>query len=139
MNETGSGQGVSPEQLRYARILGYGMQAGLFLLIATFAVYVSGALPVQVPFEDLPRLWALPVEGYLRESGLEPGWGWLKLTAKGDLLALTGIALLAGVSLPCLAVLLPAYARRGDRTYLAVTLALIAVLVLAASGVFIAH
>lgn len=136
---TARADGPSPEQLRYARILDYGMRAGLTVLIAGFAVYVSGALPVQVPFEVLPRLWALPVGDFMRESGMAPGWGWLGMLARGDVLALLGIALLAGVSLPCLALLVPAYAQRGDRAYLAITLALIGVLLLAASGIFGSH
>jgi FtsH-binding integral membrane protein len=61
------------------------------------------------------------------------------VSGKGDLLALTGIALLAGVSIPCLLLLVPAYARQGDRVHLAITLATAVVLVLAAAGVFIPH
>lgn len=127
--------GPSAEQLRYARVLDRGMKVGLVVLTATFAVYVAGLMPVQVSFEMLPRLWSLPVTDYLRESGMPAGWGWLGLLAKGDVLALTGIALLAGVSLPCLLRLAPAYAAAKDRTYLGITLALVAVLLLAASGV----
>lgn len=130
--------GVAPEQLRYARVLSVCMKAALAVLIATFAAYVAGALPVQAPFEALPRLWSLPVGQYLQEIGLEPGWGWLA-SGRGDLLALAGIALLAGISMPCLLLLVPAYARRGDRAHLAVTLALVAVLALAAAGVFVPH
>jgi hypothetical protein len=129
---------VSPEQLRYARALSLGMKAGLAVLVATFAAYLAGSLPVQVQFEDLPRLWSLPVGQYMQEIGLEPGWSWLA-SGKGDLLALAGIALLAGVSIPCLLLLVPEYARRGDRAHLAITLAIVAVLVLAAAGVFVPH
>ena len=127
------------EQLRYARMLDYGMKAGLVLLIAGFLAYVSGVLPVQVPVESLPRLWTLPVGDYLRESGMPAGWGWLPLVGMGDILALTGIALLAGVSVPCLIVLALAYAGRGDRIYCSITLLLAGVLVLAASGILSMH
>ncbi|OGA23017.1 MAG: hypothetical protein A3I02_16700 [Betaproteobacteria bacterium RIFCSPLOWO2_02_FULL_67_26] len=131
--------GISPEQLLYARILDYGMKAGLAVLIAGFAAYLGGALPVQLPFEELPRLWALPVGDYLRDSGMPMGWGWLAMLDRGDVLALTGIVLLAGVSVPCLVVLAFAYAGRGDWAYFGIALALIGVLVLAASGVFGSH
>ncbi len=134
----GMNEGVSPEQLRYARVLSVGMWTGLALLIATFAAYLAGALPVQAPFEDLPRLWSLPVGQYLHEIGLETGWAWLA-SGRGDLLALSGIALLAGLSMPCLLLLVPAYARRGDRAHLVITLALVGVLALAAAGVFVSH
>jgi hypothetical protein len=129
---------VSPEQLHYARALSLGMRAGLAILIATFAAYLAGVLPVQVHHEDLPRLWSLPVGQYMEEIGLEPGWSWLA-SGKGDLLALAGIALLAGISIPCLLVLVPAYARRSDRAHLAITLAIVGVLVFAAAGVFVPH
>ena len=137
--ERETGGGPSPEQLRYARFLGYGMKAGLAVLIAGFAAYLGGALPVQVPLEELPRLWALPVGDYLRESGMATGWGWVAMLGRGDVLALTGIVLLSGVSVPCLTLLVPAYAAAGDRAYLVITLLLIGVLVLAASGVLTTH
>lgn len=127
------------EQLRYARILDYGMKAGLAALIAGFLAYASGALPVQVPLEALPRLWALPVGDYLRESGMPAGWGWLPLVGMGDVVAFTGIVLLAGVSVPCLIVLALAYAGRGDNVYCSITLLLAGVLVLAASGILSMH
>jgi hypothetical protein len=134
-----AGAAPSPEQLRYARLLDYGMQAGLAVLIAGFAAYLGGVLPLQVPLEDLPRLWALPVGDYLRESGMAAGWRWSEALGRGDVLALAGIVLLAGVSIPCLMLLVPAYAAGGEWTYLAITLLLIGVLVLAASGVLVVH
>ena len=137
--DSSRGSGPSTEQLRYARMLDFGMRAGLAVLIASFAAYVGGALPAQVPFETLARLWILPVDDYLRESGMPTGWAWLAMLNRGDVLSLTGIALLAGVSVPCLAVLIPTYAGRRDWAFLGITVALIGVLVLAASGVLGAH
>jgi hypothetical protein len=139
MKATSSEGGVSAEQLRYARVLDYGMKTGLILLIAGFTTYVSGLMPAQVPFEALPRLWTLPVGEYLGESGMPSGWAWLSLLASGDVLTVGGIALLAGVSLPCLLVLAPAYAGRRDTGYLAITLMLAGLLVLAASGALVSH
>lgn len=133
------GNGPSPEQLRYARILDCGMKTGLALLIVSFGAYISGALPAELPFDALPRLWALPVEDFLRESGMPTGWNWLAMLDRGDVLALAGIVLLAGVSVPCLALLVPVYAGRGDWAYFAITLALVVVLVFAASGAFVSH
>jgi hypothetical protein len=132
-------QGPSPEQLRYARVLDYGMKSGLIALIAGFVAYLGDVLSPQVPFEMLPRLWSLSAADYVRESGMAEGWGWLGMLDKGDVLALSGIALLAAVSPLCLALLVPAYAKSGDRAYLAVTIALIGVLVLAASGILGSH
>jgi hypothetical protein len=128
--------GISPEQLRYARLLEYGARSGLVALIAGFAAYMGGVLPVQVPLDVLPRLWSLPAGDFVRESGIAAGWGWLQLLGKADLLALVGIVLLAGASLPCLILLVPIYVARKDWPYLGITLALIGVLALAASGLF---
>ena len=86
-----------------------------------------------------PRLWALPLNEYLGASGMPVGWAWLAQLGKGDILALAGIALLAGVSIPCLMALSMAYAGRGERAYCAIALLLAGVLVLAASGVLTAH
>ncbi len=128
-------ENASPEQLRYARVLDWGMKAGLLVLAAGFLAYVLGLLPAQVPLADLPRLWVLPVADFLRESGMTGGWSWIARLGTGDALSLAGIALLASVSVPCLLALLPDFARRGDRAYLAIALLLVGVLVLAASGV----
>lgn len=130
---------ISPAQLRYARLLDWGMKAGLAALIAGFGVYVSGTLPAQVPFEALPRLWTLPVADYVRESGMGAGWSWLAMPGKGEVMTTAGIAILAGVSILCLMSLVPLYVRRRDWTYFGVTLSLIGVLMLAASGVLVAH
>ncbi len=138
-NDRGTSGVPSPEQLLYARILDVGMKTGLAFLIAGFAAYLGGVLPVQVPLEDLPRLWGLPVGEFLRESGMATGWRWFAMLDRGDVLALTGIVLLSGISVPCLVLLVPAYAARGDRAYLVITLLLVGVLVLAASGVLVTH
>jgi hypothetical protein len=139
MSGSTRGNAPSTEQLRYARILGYGMAAGLIVLAGGFAVYVTGLLPAQIPFDALPRLWTLPVDEFLHASGMPSGWDWLALLAKGDVLAVVGIAVLAAVSLPCLLVLVPVYAGRRDTAYLAMALLLAGLLVLAASGVFGSH
>ncbi|HJV94604.1 MAG TPA: hypothetical protein VJ608_01150, partial [Albitalea sp.] len=76
-----------------------------------------------------------PVDEFTRLTGSPLGWAWLVEVHRGDLAGLLGIALLAACSLPCLAALVPLYLRSGDRAYVAICLAEIAVLSLAASGV----
>jgi hypothetical protein len=111
------------------------MKAGLVVLICGFVAYVFGMVPALVPFEALPRLWTLPVADYVRESGMVTGWGWLGMPGKGDVVIIAGVAILSGISVPCLLALIPAYVRARDWPYLAVVVCLAGVLVLAASGV----
>jgi hypothetical protein len=128
--------GADEVQLRYARLLDWGTRIGLALLLASFALYVSGLMPPQVPLQRLPELWHQPVAQYLAQTGAPTGWRWLGLLHYGDVLGLVGIAVLAGCSVVCLLSLLPLYRGHGDRTYLGLCLAQVAVLLIAAAGVF---
>ena len=123
-----------PEQERYARLLDWGTRAGFVLLVASFAAYVSGLLPGFVPVGRLPELWSLPVAQFQARTQMPGGWGWLALLGHGDVLGLLGIALLAGVSIPCLLAVVPLYAVRGDRAFVLICLLEVAVVALAASG-----
>jgi len=122
-------------QLRYALWLDRGTRLGLLVLVATLSAYLMGWLPSRVPVRELPNLWHLPVDQFRKLTGAPLGWGWLALLQHGDMAALAGIALLAGCSLPCLLALVPLYARAGDRAFIAICLAQVAVLLFAASGV----
>ena len=123
-----------PEQERYARLLDWGTRIGLLVLVASFVAYVSGLLPGVVPVDRLPELWSLPVAQFQARTQMPGGWGWLALLGHGDVLGLLGIALLAGVSIPCLLALVPIYAARGEKAYVAICLLEVAVVALAASG-----
>lgn len=136
--DTAGGSAVpaqTAEQLRYGLWLERAARGALVLLVLLFAAYVGGVAEPHVPLAELPQLWHLPVTEYLARTGLPHGWGWLEHVARGDIANLVGIGALAGASLPALLVLLPLYARRGDRVLLAICVTQIAVLLLAASGV----
>lgn len=124
-----------PEQLRYAALLDWGTRVGIVLLVLSFAAYMLGLAESHVPPQRLPELWMHPVDRYLELTLSPSGWGWLALVHKGDIAGLLGIAILAGASVLCLLALVPLYARRGDRAYVAICLAEVLVVVLAASGV----
>jgi hypothetical protein len=128
---------VAEEQLRYARVLEWGARLGLAVAVAAFALYVTGVLPGHVPLETLPTLWSLPLAEYLQRSSTPVGWDWLRLAGRGDFASLAGIAILASVSVACLAAAIPVYLRRGDRTYTTLCVLAIAVLLLAASGILV--
>lgn len=125
---------VAPEQARYAVWLAWGSRLGLALLIMGFLAYVTGLLPPHVPIERLPSLWGLPTADFLRETGTGAGWSWVALTHRGDMLNLVGIAVLASCSLACLAAVIPVFRGLGQRIFVAICVAQIAVLLFAASG-----
>jgi hypothetical protein len=122
------------EQLRYAQVLQWGTRVGLAVLLASFAAYVLGLAEAHVPPAKLPELWTHPVGRYLELTGSPTGWGWLALIHRGDIAGLLGIAILSGCSVLSLFALVPLYAAAGDRAYVAICLAEVAVLLVAASG-----
>lgn len=126
------------EQLRYAAWLEWGTRAGFVLLVAGFALYVTGVVAPHVPPDRLPELWTLSSAEYLRTTGLGSGWDWLRFAHRGDMMNLVGIAWLAGCSVACLAAVIPVFRARGDRTHVAICALEIAVIVLAASGILTA-
>ena len=134
MNEQPKAVSQPVEQLRYARLLDWGTRIGLVVLVLTFAAYMGGLTSPHVPLERLPELWGQPVGIYLQQTQAPQGWGWLALVRHSDVAGLVGIAILAGCSLLCLLALVPLYWRRGDKAFVALCLAEVAVVVLAASG-----
>jgi hypothetical protein len=126
---------ASPEQLRYAGILGTGTLIGFVLLVGVFVAYMSGWVTPLVPPEQLVTLWKQPVHHYLAVSGQGTGWGWLAQIHRSDVANLLGIAWLATISMPALLVVMTMALRQGDRRFALLALAEVAVLGLAASGI----
>ena len=133
-----AGATQSLAQMLYAALLDWGARIGLLMLVLGFALYVLGASVPLVPLERLPGLWSQPAASYLRQTGTPTGWGWLALVHKGDLLNLVGITLLAGCSLPPLLGSAWLYLKQRDWPMATICLLVVAVIVLAASGVLTA-
>ncbi|MHB8844224.1 MAG: hypothetical protein ACYC7L_05685 [Nitrospirota bacterium] len=125
---------ASEEQIAYANILNIGMWSGLFLLIVTFFVYISGVIPSYVKIDDLPKYWTMRVHDFNVALNAPTGWGWAALVGKGDYLNFIGIAILSGLTILCYLVILPILARKKDRAYVVIAIAEVLVLSLAASG-----
>ncbi|MDH4044532.1 MAG: hypothetical protein OEW06_08745 [Gemmatimonadota bacterium] len=142
MTEAATQPRVDDEQWRYASILQVGVDAGLLVLLVTFALYVSGIVAPSVPLHELPNYWELSVHEYLEATNAEhlhhehviTGWAWLSVVGKGDYLNFVGIALLGGVTIVCFLGILPALLRKGDRIYAVMAGLEVLVLTLAASG-----
>ncbi|MGL6108590.1 MAG: hypothetical protein ACRC2B_00670 [Rubrivivax sp.] len=131
----GAGAAQSLAQLLYAWLLDWGARLGFAVLVLGFALYVFGVLSPHVPLDQLPGLWNQPAARYLQATSTPTGWGWLALVHEGDLLNLVGIALLAGCSLPPLLGAAWLYLRQRDWPMAAICTLVVAVIVLAASGV----
>jgi hypothetical protein len=126
---------VSPEELRYAKVLDIGMKVGFVLLVLSFAAYVTGILPPLVSLDRLPEYWGLSAKEFAEATNMPRGWGWVRLIGKGDILTLASIAYLAAVSIVCSLAVLPIFTRRRDVVFLLITLLQMCVLVLAASDI----
>ncbi len=133
----------SEEQLLYARILAFGMYAGLAMLTATFALYALGVVAPAVPIHELPNYWTLSAHDYLEainheflhRDHLVTGWGWVAVLGKGDYLNFLGIAFLAAVTIVCYLGILPTLLRKRDWIYSAIAFLEVIILALAASGI----
>ena len=116
-----------------ARWIDRGTRIALALLIAGFALYVTGLLTPHIPPETLARLWGLPLREFLAASGAPSGWDWLKHIGRGDYANVVGIALLASIIIVAYLRVLPVLAR-GARAFALIASLEILVLLAAASG-----
>lgn len=122
------------EQIIYANLLILGVWAGIFILVATYAIYLIGILPSHVDMSLLPTLWGKGVDEFLELTHAPHGWGWVSLLGKGDFLNYIGFALLALMTILCYLVLVRGYSRQKDWIYTAIAVLEIIVLLIAASG-----
>lgn len=129
----GSAQG---EQVAYAGWLAHGTRFGFIALAASYLVYVTGLVPPDIPPEQLPELWSLPLDEYLAATHAPTGWSWLRRVHRGDLLNLAGVAVLGACTLACYGRVLPIFLRAKERAFVAICVAEEAVLLAAAAGVF---
>lgn len=125
---------ATEEQLAYAKVLDTGMKIGLFMLVLTFFVYLTGIFSPHIPINELPRYWGMPVHDYLKATGISPGWAWIDLADKGDFLNFTGIAFLSGLTILCYIRIVPILLRKKDMLYCILAIAEVLVLLFAASG-----
>lgn len=125
----------TPEQVRYAKVLEKGMYFGLACLLITFALYISGIMESYIPPEELPSHWTKDVGTYLADAKIDAGWGWVKMLGYCDFINFIGIAILAGVTIPCYISIIPLLFKKKDFICAVLALLEVVVLVVAASGI----
>jgi uncharacterized membrane protein len=138
-----SASAAPPEQVLYAKVLAAGMYTGLGTLLATFALYLTGAVKPAVPIDRLPDLWSLDVTEYLQTVNAEylhrdhvlTGWSWVSVLGHGDYLNFVGIVVLSLVTVACFLRIIPTLYGKRDHIYAAIAVLEVVILVLAASGV----
>ena len=126
---------ASREQIIYANLLIIGVWVGIAVLLATYAIYLSGVLPSHVDMSLIPKIWDKSVTDYLEITHSPHGWGWVALLLKGDFLNYIGLALLALMTIFCYLVLLRGYVRQKNWLFAVIALLEIVVLSIAASGI----
>ncbi|MSQ63024.1 MAG: hypothetical protein EXR33_04185 [Betaproteobacteria bacterium] len=117
----------------FAQWLDAGTKIGFVLLVISFALYLSGLLPPQVPLAELPKLWGLPLAKFVATAGAPTGWQWLALASCGDYFNYFGIVLLASIVMAAYLRVLPLLAQH-DRNFAIIAALEIVVLLAAASG-----
>ena len=124
----------SRDQIIYANLLVIGVWLGIFIMLITYLIYVTGILSPHVDLTVIPQVWGKGVDEYLHITHTPNGWGWTALLSKGDFINYIGFSLLGLMTVVCYLVLLRGYLR--DRNWIFATIAFleIAVLTLAASG-----
>lgn len=126
---------ASPEQVTYANILFYGAWAGIFLMIFTYLIYISGLMTPHIPLHEVSNYWGMSADQYLHEANVEAGWGWATLLGKGDFLNFLGIAFLGILTIVGYLTLISAYIKKNDKAYSIIAILEVLVLALAASGI----
>jgi hypothetical protein len=120
------------EQQIYARWLEWGTRVALAVLVASFAAYALVLVDPHLPPQELPKLWAFPVDHYIAASGAPTGWGWLGLLHKSDYLIFLAVAMLGLITVVCYARIIPLLIKQKEPWRAAIAFVQILVLLAAA-------
>lgn len=131
---------TTPRRMAYAALLHRCVNAGFLMLLVAFGLYASGLIEAHVPLETMAAQWHLSAPAFMAANQLEGGWSWLRLIHRGDYLCMAGLAFLALTTVFCYLRVLPFFLREKKHTLAVIIVIEVAVLLIAASGIFsIAH
>ncbi len=125
---------MSDEQQVYARWLEWGARIALVVLTASFLAYVFALGDPHLPPQELPKLWAFPVDHYIAATGAPTGWGWLQLLHKSDYLIFLAVALLGLITVVCYVRIVPVLLAQGECWRAAI--AIVQILVLLGAAIY---
>lgn len=126
-------EGFALAEQHFARWVLWGSRVALALLVAGFALYVTGLLPSHIPLDALPKLWGLPLQQFLVSAQAPTGWQWLALAGRGDYFNYLGIVVLCASIVAAYLRVLPGLAR-SERAFALIAALELVVLLTAASG-----
>lgn len=130
---------LPPRRRVYADGMELGVRIGIIGLTIGYALYLMGILAPHVPIEKLMANWHRPAAELILACQVNTGWAWVLDVRESDYLNLLLIAYLASVTIVCCVRLLPFLFRERNLPLLLITVAQLAVLLLAASGLFSGH
>ena len=133
LEKTSAFKNASEQQL-YAKIVYHMNHLGLFVLVVGFVLYLTEILEPNIPLEDLPKYWTLPLDQYLKKTGAPTGWQWISELSHGDAAPLLGVAILASITIVCYLVLFFKFLRRGIRALVVITVIELFFILLSASN-----
>lgn len=125
---------LPPRRRVYADGMEWGVRAGIIGLSVGYTLYLLGMLAPHVPIEKLMSNWHRPAAELIEICQINTGWAWVRDIRESDYLNLLLIAYLASVTIVCCVRLVPFLLRERKLPLLLITLAQLAVLLLAASG-----
>jgi hypothetical protein len=123
------------ENIVYSKVLKTGVKIAFFLLILSFAIYLTGIVPSLIPLNSMPVYWKMSADELCKALHTPRGWGWVCHIYKGDCLNFVGITILGTLTILCYMSILPALIRKKDVSYVILTILQIFVLLLAVTGV----
>ncbi len=121
-------------QNAYAEGLSLFSNIGFIFLIGTFFLFVSGWLPVRIPFSQYAHLLPLRAGEFLEKTGSPRGWEWLGMLKYGDMLSFAGVVFLASISFFTYLWILTKLIKTKDYIYAVLVSVQIVIFVLAATG-----
>ena len=142
MNGNPSGQAKNqPDEIgqAFARVELWGVRLGIFAMIVTFALYLTGLVRPMIAPSRLTGLIGNGVTAYVRDNQVPTGWDWLSHLGRGDMLSLASLVFMVGVIVTAYLALIPVLIRQRNHIYLGLVIAQLGVFLLAAIGGFGGH
>ena len=127
--------GASTEQLLLSSLFDNLSKVAMVGLLVTFVLYMMDKPKALVSAKIVSHFWGLRVGAYLKTVHLGTGWAWACHLGHSDMLAFAAIAFLCLISAICYATMVFVFLKKKDTIYAVLSTGIVAVLLVAASGI----